>query len=188
MSVQMTVLGVDKMKARLEGWAKFQDRMTPVMLRIATDLATHIDKDKLRGQVLHTRSGKLRRSLHPSVYSTSPTELVAMVSNNTEYARIQEYGGTIRPVNRQWLTIPLPAALTPKGVMRYPSARDYPNTFIAKGTIFQDPKKKGGLPVPLFLLRKTSKIPARPYMAPSLREMKQDILARMTQAIQRAMT
>lgn len=40
------------------------------------------------------------------------------------YARIQEFGGVVRPTRSRYLTIPLPDNLTAGGVPRYKSARD----------------------------------------------------------------
>ena len=48
------------------------------------------------------------------------------------YARIQETGGIIRAKNVKFLTIPLPAALNANGTPIMKSARDWPNTFVAK--------------------------------------------------------
>lgn len=45
---------------------------------------------------------------------------------NTVYARLQDQGGTIRPVRRKWLAIPTPEVKTAAGVARYASPRDYP--------------------------------------------------------------
>jgi hypothetical protein len=64
----------------------------------------------------------------------------------------------ITPKTAQFLTIPLGAARAAAGASRG-SARDFPNTFIAKGMIFQ--KQQGGKIVPLFLLRRQVTVPAR---------------------------
>jgi len=45
---------------------------------------------------------------------------------NTVYARLQDQGGTIRPVRRKWLALPTPEVKTAAGVARYASPRDYP--------------------------------------------------------------
>lgn len=104
--------------------------------------------------------------------------------NRIPGARIHELGGVIKPVKAKALTIPFP------GVKGF--ARDFENTFIAKGIIFQRLGKtktgrrrrrttqfgfkvgkfkfKGGLqPIrPLFILKKSVTIPARPYLRPAL--------------------
>lgn len=102
------------------------------------------------------------------------------------YARIQEFGGSIRPKKKKALTIPFP------GVKGF--ATEYNDTFIAKGIIFQriqgrtkkglrrkkrtvgistgSRKFQGGLRNfrPLFLLHKGPiKITKKPYMTPALK-------------------
>jgi hypothetical protein len=79
-----------------------------------------------------------------------------------KYANILEEGGTIVPKNKKYLTIPFQAALTSAGVMKYPSARDYPNTFIAGRTIMQ---RQGSGSIPLFYLARSVTIPAKHYMS-----------------------
>lgn len=73
---------------------------------------------------LQVRSGFLRRSINWSVlnkFNLAGMELRVFTSG-VPYAVIQEYGGTITPKNGKYLTIPLPDALTPSGVPKYPSA------------------------------------------------------------------
>lgn len=53
------------------------------------------------------------------IYSTSP------------YSKIHEFGGTIRPKNKQWLTIPIGKNLTPSGVPRF-LPREVPNSFFVR--------------------------------------------------------
>ena len=86
------------------------------------------------------------------------------------YARIQETGGTIRAKNVKFLTIPLPAALNANGTPIMKSARDWPNTFVAKTkagnlVIFQ---KRGATIVPLYVLKTQVTIPPRLNMRTSL--------------------
>lgn len=100
-----------------------------------------------------SRSGSLRRSIAGRVVQTGRTvsavdksgqvqlfgrtvqgsPLSAILSaggrtggRNLIYARIQDQGGTIRPVRRKWLAIPTPEVKTAAGVARYASPRDYP--------------------------------------------------------------
>lgn len=86
-----------------------------------------------------------------------------------QYAAIHEYGGTIRPTNAQYLTLPLPAVKMKAGVVRG-GARAFNETFVAKSKrgnliLFQ---RQGQEIVPLFLLTKGPiRIPARPSLAPT---------------------
>lgn len=136
------------------------------------------------GTILHRRTGNLARSLgfrveqdrgnwqgvigSGAIIPNPPVVSGRQSVNKTSrviYANILETGGVIKPVNKKWLTIPLKPALTPAGVTKLPSARDYPNTFAVfrngKGTIFQ---RRGKNVVALFLLRKSVTIPAFKYM------------------------
>lgn len=83
-----------------------------------------------------------------------------------KYAAVHEFGGTI--TGRPWLTIPLKAALTARGVARG-TARSFANTFFdrsAAGNIilFQ---KRGHDRVPLFVLKHRVTIRARPALKPA---------------------
>lgn len=74
--------------------------------------------------ILQNRSKRLKNSIGYDVLGKTELEGMGLTvfSSGTPYARIQEYGGTIVPVNKKFLTIPLDAALTESGVSRYPSA------------------------------------------------------------------
>lgn len=73
---------------------------------------------------------------------------------NLKYAAIHHYGGTVRPKGHPYLTLPFPG-VTGK-------ARDYNNTFFAKGVLFQ--KTGNRMYKPLFLLKREVTIPSRPFM------------------------
>jgi phage gpG-like protein len=65
-----------------------------VMQRLAIELQTHVKEDKLSGQVLHNKTGTLRRSINQRVDEEGDT-FVARVGTNVKYAGIHEFGGTI---------------------------------------------------------------------------------------------
>jgi len=59
-------------------------------------LEGHIKKDKLSGQVLNVRTGKLRASVFSSATQTGDlTQGMAASSGDVKYAGIHEFGGTI---------------------------------------------------------------------------------------------
>ena len=117
---------------------------------------------------LSRRTGDLMASVKKSVRTTgrftdTGGEITGRIGSPLIYASTQELGATIRPKKAQYLTVPLPAALDARGVMKLPKARDYPNTFVQRSRrgnliIFQ---KKGRGIVPLFVLKKQVKIPPR---------------------------
>lgn len=117
---------------------------------------------RLRGPVLKSRTGRLRGSL---TYKESPQKLVVSAGgkgpggDTVRYARIHDKGGIIRPKNAKALTIPFPGGPADKRVML--RARDFDNTFIAKGMIFQ---RRGKGAIPLFILKRKVVMRKRPYM------------------------
>lgn len=143
---------------------------------------------------LNARSGALRNSIRSVVrdisgVGQSEMELSAggrFGGNDVRYARIHELGGTIRPKRANNLAIPTSAAKTAAGVSRVPSPRDMALSWA--------PMKGGpGMLVdesgtPMFILRKSVTIPARPYLKPSLDGAVQGFRARLGTAMARALT
>lgn len=128
------------------------------------------------GGGLAVRSGELRRSFtwgvgtvsedlirKRAVYGTfHQGNLILRLKSDSKYAAIHEFGGTIIPKRAQYLAIPLQAARTRAGVGRG-SPRMFNNTFVARSRngnliIFQN---QGSRIVPLFVLKKEVRIPAR---------------------------
>lgn len=52
-----------------------------------------VKQSKLTGQVLHVRTGRLRRSIHSEMSST-PEEIIGIVGTDVAYARVHEFGFT----------------------------------------------------------------------------------------------
>jgi hypothetical protein len=99
------------------------------------------------------------------------------------YGRIQELGGEVRPVTRQWLTIPLEAAKTRAGVGRG-RALDFQDTFFLRsraGNLILAMKNGTGI-TPLFVLKKQVRVPASPYLSPVLAARRETIVAIMGDA------
>lgn len=97
------------------------------------------------------RSSHLIRSIRHLATNNS-----IMVGTNLIYARILHEGGVITPKRAKYLAIPI----SPLASVHKP--RDFSDTFISKGIIFQ--KQEDGEPLPLYVLKKQVTIPARPYM------------------------
>lgn len=64
------------------------------------------------------RTGALRRSFGYAVEGQGLASVLRVFSQGLPYAAIQEFGGTIRPKNKRFLTIPLPDAKTPAGALK----------------------------------------------------------------------
>lgn len=73
---------------------------------------------------LRVRSGNLGRSIVGSVTDGWPVVGLSLKAGGgtkeVGYARLQEYGGTVRPKGHPFLAIPVGPALTPSGVPRFP--------------------------------------------------------------------
>ena len=139
---------------------------------------------------LFNRSGALRRSIRtatPRVPEVGKLQQVMNVGGaEAPYARVQEFGGVIKPRRRKFLTVPLPAALTASGQLKA-AARIRPSmggfrtdmgpTFIKRGPSGQAiiyanrGQTKGGKdrkPIALYVLKRHVWIPGpRSTGAPS---------------------
>jgi len=172
-------------------------RLAAVLQRRATVLALKMQSRAVENATRRprSRSGSLRRSIAGRVVQTGRTvsavdnsgqvqlfgrtvqgsPLSAILSaggrtggQNLIYARIQDQGGTIRPVRRKWLAIPTPEMKTGAGVARYASPRDYPVPL--RFRLFRDGsgpsalaalvERVGGKDVVRWWLRKETEVPA----------------------------
>jgi hypothetical protein len=112
------------------------------------------------GEGVQSRSRRLSRSFADEIRGDNLDSLeVETFSSGVKYARIQEYGGEIKPVRGQYLTIPLDAARAGdrEGAISRASARHFENTFFLKtaGGKLLLMQRQGGNVVPLFLLVKS---------------------------------
>ena len=165
---------VDEVKATVD-WERLKEAMdkapgelfTKVRARWAKLHRQFIRRIKTRGfsgrPHLKSRSGFFRRHIDTE---TTGHDLNSLKSQSfaagVPYAEAQERGGTIHAVRAKYLTIPLPAALTPAGVLRK-RARLWENTFFKKSKagnliLFQ---KQSGKIIPLFLLKKSVTLKGR---------------------------
>lgn len=69
------------------------DRLRQVVARVAVEMVARVKGDKLSDQVLHVRTGRLRRSITFKL-TNGPTTATAQVGTNVSYARAHEYGFT----------------------------------------------------------------------------------------------
>jgi len=176
----------------------------PVLLRIrvaregltaAALIVKRRIKENLTGRLLNVRSGRLRSSIAHRI-EEADGEITAKIGTNVKYARIHEYGGTIRPKRAKHLTIPLGPALTPSGVARYtarelisnPGIGGFTRTFFRGRAIFG--VRGAGRPVAVFALVDMVRIREKRYMRISLAESRKAILqgfgARVQHALEQA--
>ena len=135
------------------------------------------------GGLLQNRSKLLRNSFGFEVsgsISTGSQLTLTVFSSGVKYARLQEYGGVIRPKRAKYLTIPLRDAMTASGVQRYPDgARGLFTSYPDQMSVVRSPKSgnlfivsdgkpgaktakgKNSKTQWLYILKKSVKIPPR---------------------------
>ncbi len=155
--------------------------LEPAMTEATAMLKERIVDDKLSGDPLKARSGRLRNSIASEV-SASGNEATGFISTAIPYARIQEFGGAITARAAANLTIPLAAALGGDGEARFsarelignPSLGGFIGTFVRKQILFG--KNAGGAITPLFKLQPSVEIPSRSFFGSALTENQSQIL------------
>lgn len=154
-------------------------------------------KDNISGAYLNVRSGHLRSSIGSKVevWKDGLSATIgsgARQGDRVTYANIQETGGTIRPRIKQYLTIPLDAAMTPAGVTRFtaPEVRHgghgYKSSFIRNHIIFG--VKNSKKIVPLFVLKQSVEVPASHYLSKTRNETTKDAHREIILGIKEAFT
>ena len=96
------LLGADATVAWIESLSPKASRaLRTGVSDLAVALLRHVKEDKLSDQVLHVRTGNLRRSINQKVTEENGT-FTGSVGTNLSYAAIHEFGGTIqRHVNER---------------------------------------------------------------------------------------
>lgn len=86
------LVGDQELIARLERFSpELQKSLQGGVSRLALKLLAHVKEDKLSDQVLHVRTGRLRRSINQRVES-SGSAVYGSVGTNVSYARRHELG------------------------------------------------------------------------------------------------
>lgn len=164
-----------------------------------------VSRERLRGAPgLARRTGILAASQKVVVVGNTLETIDGMYTIGgglVAYARIHEEGGIVRPVRAKFLAIPLPAAKTAAGVGRVVSPRDFKDTFVRKGIIWQRiATVKGKRPpkgastnladratiVPLFVLKKQVRIEPRLGVVAMFKADESNRTAHMSQAVRAA--
>lgn len=125
---------------------------------------------------LRVRTGRLRSSITHSVTDAGKgLELRLHAGGGRKpvaYAGIQEHGGTVRPRRGQYLTVPLPGALTAAGALRARFAvpgglRNVPGLFVirsgAGNLLIVEKRGKKGIR-PLFVLKTSTTVKGAHYL------------------------
>jgi hypothetical protein len=122
---------------------------------------------------LSRRSGAGVTSIHDSVRVTTGAAIGSVIGyiGGNFYLRTQEYGAVIRARRAQYLTIPLPAALSSNGIPLRRSAREWRNTFVQRsraGNLLIFQAQPGGGITPLYVLKTEVRIKPRLGMSLTL--------------------
>lgn len=160
--------------------AQLQNGLGRAAREIATDWDASIQKNfqsggrpkwpaSRRGGAILQKSGRLAQSITVRAEQVSDTKYaITARTNNIVYARIHQYGGTIRAKTKAFLAIPLPAAgnKRPRDFGDKLQLRRSPGGHENQAVlgIVKNKGKKNEEFVPLFVLKKSVAIVARPYI------------------------
>lgn len=90
--IRGTVVGDDRVNVKLGAMPdKVVDAVEKRLQRVVKRIEARVKANKLSGQLLHVRTGTLRRSIHSDVKSKS-SQIVGTVGTNLIYAAYHEYG------------------------------------------------------------------------------------------------
>ena len=92
MSFQVQVVGKEQLVAR---FGRARDSVAQAVVDAVSKSGYAVQaraQEKLSGDVLNVRTGRLRRSINTAIYQTSTTDVSAQVGTNVEYAGVHEYG------------------------------------------------------------------------------------------------
>lgn len=168
-----------------------QDSVAKTMMTKVGLLMERSLKGNLSGRILKRRTGYLAGSITSNVKNSEGNWKTTVGSGvrtgkRAVYANILEKGGTIKPNKSKFLAIPLRAALTGAGAPRKSGPRQWANTFVRRShggnlIIFQANGK--GKIIPLYVLKKSVRIPGKDYMGKSLQETTESILRVMNNEV-----
>lgn len=133
--------------------------------------------------VLKRRTGRLANSIGFQVNNhlgNWQTEIGSGVrtGNRVSYANILETGGIIKPKKSRYLAIPLTAALTKSGAPKKSSPMQWASTFVKRshaGNLIIFQSQSGGRIVPLYVLKKSVRIPKKEYLSETVRKMREKV-------------
>lgn len=171
-------LSTYQLTQQVNSLVKIKDQLGPFMKKELYKLQKHVRTSYVESG-LKVRTGNLIRSIVPGavVERAQGVGGTLLVGQGLNYAKIQEFGGTIQPINAQWLTIPVGPMLTKAGVFKYANVRDagkeWDLRFLVGPRIVLGHKKGSSEPWQLvFVLRKKVTIPARHFLRDGLAKFK----------------
>jgi phage gpG-like protein len=167
-----------------------QSKIVQIIIRQwALGTLTQKVQESLAGGRLKRRTGNLAARTDVTVEPIGNSgSRVAIETRDIPYGSIHEFGGTVKAKSKEFLTIPLPAALTPAGVTKAPLTAFEP-TFLRKP---KSPSSKAdwvvflrnrdGTATPIFVLQREVQIPARKWASGALEDALPDLDRRIQTA------
>ncbi|MCK9324720.1 MAG: hypothetical protein M0P69_04410 [Bacteroidales bacterium] len=190
-------LDQNELKALMSKLDRINVSKRPPLLVDALRQASLIIEQKMKLEVteksLNVRSGRLRSSLESKVNRETMSAVIGSgvrTGARAPYANIQETGGTIVPKKAKWLTIPLDANKTARGVMRF-NASDV----IESGGFFREVNgnlflfaKQGKAITPMFILKKQVQLKPSHYLSNTERATRVIALQKMNEIVERGLS
>lgn len=143
-------------------------------------------QESLAGRRLQRRTGNLAARTFVQVESLGRSRSrVTINTNDIPYGSIHEFGGKVKAKTKTFLSIPLPAALTPAGVKKKPLSEFEP-TFLrrpkspsskADWVVFL--RNKDRTATPIFVLQREVTIPPREWATGALDDALPDLELRL---------
>lgn len=159
----------------------FRVKLRKLAIIAAAD-AERAAKERVSGPVLRSRTGRLRASIAGSVLQTADDVEIHLAAGGTRagkdvpYAAAHEWGTTIHAKNGGFLRIPLGPAKTAAGVdrfggpLRVTGAGQFAVAMSSSGKGVLLKTTKPGKGQAWYALVRSVRIPARPFLTPSLKE------------------
>lgn len=164
----------EELRKKFERWARVApEEVKKVLTEGALKVQREVQKAHLSGPrmawgvgsetnaTLAPWTGRLRNSIHYRVSAEGTGKFSAMVGTNVKYAKIHEFGGIIRAKNKPWLSFPSRRGIT---------------HFTAAGKLMKGGFAGAGRKVSWGWVQvKQVKIPARPFLRPSLERKRPEV-------------
>jgi hypothetical protein len=153
------------------------------------------------GEILKARSGFLRDSIQFKTEEkedqiTTTVGSCVISGKRMTYANIHENGGTIRPINKRFLAIPLPLARQPNQTAKFTptqlrngQASGYRGSFIMNHIIFGVTGGKNYFNqkiIPLFALRISVNIKPTHYMSKTITQCNNQVVTEFINTLEKA--
>jgi phage gpG-like protein len=126
-----------------------QERIRQAIERFTMRMSADVRQNRLSGQTLRVRTGRLRRSVHHEV-TVEPGRVTGTVGTNVRYGRIHEFGGTVQiPAHARQVSQvfgrPLPAPIMVQvraHTARFPTRSFLRSTLLASTLRFREAMKR----------------------------------------------